>query len=68
MQQRVELERKMAAWTEEDYLMSTEPYEWLYQYKDNSFVLERMKTLMSNAAKAAGIKNFPSLGTWIFSH
>lgn len=61
MQQRVELERKMAAWTEEDYLMSTEPYEWLYQYKDNSFVLERMKTLMSNAAKAAGIKNFPSL-------
>lgn len=61
MQQRVELERKLAAWTEEDYLMSTAPYEWLFQYKDNSFILERMKTLMANAAKAAGVKNFPSL-------
>lgn len=61
MQQRVELERRLAMWKEEDYLMTTEPYEWLYQYRDNSFVLERMKTLMSNAAKAAGVKNFPSL-------
>lgn len=61
MQQRVELERKLAVWTEEDYLMSTEPYEWLYQFRDNSFVLERMKTLMAKAAKEAGVKNFPSL-------
>ena len=61
MQQRVELERQLAIWTEEDYLMTTAPYEWLYKYRDNSFVLERMKTLMSNAAKAAGVKNFPSL-------
>lgn len=61
MQQRVELERKLALWAEEDYLMSTEPYEWLYQFRDNSFVLERMKTLMAKAAKEAGVKNFPSL-------
>lgn len=61
MQQRVELERKLAVWTEEDYLMSTEPYEWLYHFRDNSFVLERMKTLVAKAAKDAGVKNFPSL-------
>ena len=38
-------------YTYEDYISSTTPYEYAYQYIDDSFTLERVITQMSNNAK-----------------
>ena len=35
-------------YTYEDYISSTTPYEYAYQYIDDSFTLERVITQMSN--------------------
>ena len=38
-------------YTYEDYISSTAPYEYAYQYIDDSFTLERVVTQMSNNAR-----------------
>ena len=45
-------------YTYEDYINSTTPYEYAYQYIDDSFTLERVITQMSNNAKEVNVKNF----------
>ena len=45
-------------YTYEDYISSTTPYEYAYQYIDDSFTLERVITQMSNNAKEVNVKNF----------
>lgn len=45
-------------YTYEDYISSTTPYEYAYQYIDDSFTLERIITQMSNNAKEVNVKNF----------
>ena len=45
-------------YTYEDYISSTAPYEYAYQYIDDSFTLERIITQMSNNAKEVNVKNF----------
>ena len=39
-------------------LAVTTPYEYAYQYIDDSFTLERVITQMSNNAKEVNVKNF----------
>ena len=48
-------------WIRRDYLETTTPYEWLYGCRDNAFLQIRYKTLISEAAKAVGVKNFTTL-------
>lgn len=44
-----------------DYLTTTGPFEWLYQFKDDKLKLKQMTTLLSEKAGAAGVKNFVGL-------
>ncbi len=45
-------------YTFDDYINSTSPYEYAYQYIDDSFTLERVVTQMSNNAREVNVKNF----------
>lgn len=55
------LEDDIKQWSRDDYLKTAAPYEWLFALKDNGFTLARMKTLMEDAAKDVGVKNFGTL-------
>lgn len=47
--------------TSEDYKNTSAPYEWLYQYKDDKFMLRQMCEKMKEQAGAVGVKAF-----WLF--
>lgn len=47
--------------TERDYSITSAPYEWLYKFKDNPFVLRQMCEQMKAKAGALGVKAFMSL-------
>lgn len=44
-----------------DFLMTTEPYEWLYSHKDNRFELKQFISRMSAQAKSVGVSNLTGL-------
>ena len=46
-------------WTKADY-QTVEPFEWLYQYKDNKFVMLQLRDIIKGNAGAVGVKNFVS--------
>lgn len=49
-------------WTKEDYMSeSGEPYKWLYDQRENAYLFNRLKTIMAEAAKEAGVRNFGAL-------
>lgn len=48
-------------YTKEDFLSGLEPYEFLYQFAHDGFMLERMLTILSSMAQAKGVKNFKKL-------
>ncbi len=45
----------------EQYINSSAPYEWLYQYKDDKFMLRQLCERMKSQAGAVGVKAFMSL-------
>ncbi len=45
----------------DEYYNGTAPYEFLYQYKDNKFILRQMCEKMKQKAGALGVKGFQSL-------
>ncbi len=47
-------------WTREDYA-SFAPFEWLYQYREDRFVLAQLTTQIRAKAGAVGCKNFVTL-------
>lgn len=47
--------------TAEQYLDTSEPYEFLYKYKENKFVLKQLMQKMKTHAGAVGVKCFVSL-------
>lgn len=47
--------------TRDDYLKSTVPFEYLYQYKDNKFELKQLLNVLSEQAKAVGVRNLAAL-------
>ncbi|NMA06531.1 MAG: DUF927 domain-containing protein [Ruminococcaceae bacterium] len=50
---------ELKEYTAEDFLYGTEPYEFLYQNRDNKFVLGRLLDRLAEMAKSvAGITNF----------
>lgn len=48
-------------WNKNDFFASTEPFEWLYQYKDNKFLLAQLREQIKERAGNVGVKNFISL-------
>lgn len=53
---------EVRAFTAEDYKSFTgEPYQWLIGYAGKPYVFTRLKSEMSECAKAAGIKNFAAM-------
>lgn len=46
----------------DQYINSSAPYEWLYQYKDNKFILRQLCEKMKAKAGAVGVKAF--MGMW----
>ena len=52
---------KIPGFTREDFLSSTAPYEWLYQFAEKPFELEQLKAGMASAAQALKVRNFASI-------
>lgn len=48
-------------YTKEQYLCSTEPFEWLYQFKDNKFKMAQACELIKSKAGACGVRSFMTL-------
>ena len=48
-------------YTAEQYLNTSEPYEFLYQYKENRFMLKQLLQKMKTKAGAVGVKCFVAL-------
>lgn len=48
----------MPDFTEQEYKESDAPYAWLYQHKDNKFLLKRMTQIMKDKAGKLGFKGF----------
>lgn len=44
-------------WKKEDY-WTTEPFEWLYAFKDNKFVMLQLRDMIKEKAGAVGVKSF----------
>lgn len=51
----------MPQFSVEEYLTTETPYEWLYKYKDNKFLLRQMCERMKEQAGALGVRAFMSL-------
>ena len=47
-------------WTFDDFI-GTEPYEWLYKYKENKFLLQQMLTKAQLLAKKVNFPNFTKM-------
>lgn len=48
-------------YTKLDYLYGTDPFDWLYQFRDNPLKSKQIMMLMSEKAKEVGVRNFISL-------
>ena len=44
-------------WNKDDY-QTTEPFEWLYTFKDNKFVMLQLRDAIKERAGLVGVKNF----------
>lgn len=49
-------------YTKDDYLNGSAPYEFLYNYKDNKFLLSQFRERMKQQAASVGVKGF--IGLW----
>lgn len=52
---------KIPAYTRDDYLMTTQPFEFLYAHRENKFELKQLLGRMSAQAQTVGIRNLAAL-------
>lgn len=52
---------KIPAFTAQDYIETSAPYEWLSQFENDKFALQQMCQQMKNAAGAVGVRSFMTL-------
>lgn len=45
----------------DDYIKGDRPFEWLYQYKDNQFLMAQLREQIKEKAGKVGVKNFITL-------
>lgn len=55
------MQQKIPEFSKTDYLSTTAPYEFLEQYKDRKFELKQILSVMSEQAKAVGVRNLSAL-------
>lgn len=48
-------------WTASDYRSGTAPFDWLYQHRDNKFLMAQLCEQIKVKAGAVGVKNFITL-------
>ena len=51
----------MPAYTRDDYLTTTKPFEYLYAHKENKFEMKQLLGRMSAQAQTVGIRNLAAL-------
>ena len=56
-----EITVQIPEFTPQQYIGTTEPYEWLYQHKDNKFLMKQLLQQMKAKAGACGVKCFVAL-------
>lgn len=54
-------ELKIPAFSAQDYIETSKPYEWLSQFEDDKFALQQMCQQMKAAAGAVGVRSFMTL-------
>ena len=52
----------MPEFTHDEYLMTTKPYDFIYTYRDNNFVMEQLVKRMEKAAADKDVRGF--VGLW----
>lgn len=52
---------KIPAFTAQDYIETSAPYEWLSQFENDKFALQQMCQRMKTAAGAVGVRSFMTL-------
>ena len=52
---------RIPEYTADQFYDTTEPYEFLYQYRDNKFLMKQMTQKMKDKAGAVGVKCFVAL-------
>ena len=52
---------KIITYIKDDYIKSDRPFEWLYQYKDNQFLMAQLREQVKEKAGKVGVKNFITL-------
>lgn len=52
---------EMPSFTVEEYYNTEKPYEWLYQYQDNKFLLRQLCERMKEQAGSLGVRAFMAL-------
>lgn len=52
---------KIPAFTAQDYVETSAPYEWLSQFENDKFALQQMCQRMKSAAGAVGVRSFMTL-------
>lgn len=53
--------RDIEEYTKEDFIDGTEPYDYLYLYKNDPFTLERKRQKLEIVARKCGVRNFSKL-------
>lgn len=52
---------EIPAYTRDDYLTTTRPFEYLYAHKENKFEMKQLLGLMSAQAQTVGVRNLSAL-------
>lgn len=56
-----EMQIEIPQFTAKEYKSSSAPYEWLYQYKDDKFMLRQLCEQMKDKAGAVGVRAFMAM-------
>lgn len=48
-------------WDKNEYYNTQKPFEWLYQHKDNKFILAQLREKIKQQAGEVGVRNFVAL-------
>jgi hypothetical protein len=52
---------EIKAYTKEDFMDSLEPYEFVYSFRQDSFIMEKVVTAVAAVAQKQGIRNFKKM-------
>lgn len=56
-----QMEITVPEFSRDDYMKTKKPFEWLYRYKENPFLMMQLREQIKEKAGAVGVRNFASL-------